>query len=499
MATRKKAVTEVTNAVTETVTKAVSEVPDRFKLGEAGYLGLNIFNGVSADELKRELNFPNNIKIYKEMSYHSAVNSSLTLFENIVGKATWTFKPPFNATAEEKKQCEIVQSMMDDMDHTWAEFIRDILSMNVYGFSVHEKVYRRRLKSNGSMFNDGYIGWKKLPIRAQETIQKFIFSDDGNEITGVKQVLTGVSDPYNRYEKRAMNEIVMTRAKFMLFRAGRHRGDPYGKSPLRDAYLAWRFLTALEDLEAVGVAKDLNGLPVLMLPPQYLSEDATPEQKAIKDYYVNAMRNLQMNQQSALILPNAFDPDSKKPLFSLELLSVDGKKAFDISKIKEYYKNLIFTSLFSDVLIMGQSSTGSFALGAIKNSLSGAAAEGMIKIICEVLNQELIKQTYELNGWDVSRRGTLDFDNLQEADLETLSKYLQRTASVGLIEKDRDVLNFVRSSMGVDPLDADLEPQLDLITPDTSRAGDGMTSPGEGTSTNVSGQDTSSNNLDNVG
>lgn len=491
MATQKK-------AVTETVTKAVSDVPDRFKLGEAGYLGLNIFNGVSADELKRELNFPNNIKIYKEMSYHSAVNSSLTLFENIVGKATWTFKPPVNATAEEKKQCEIVQSMMDDMDHTWAEFIRDILSMNVYGFSVHEKVYRRRLKSNGSMFNDGYIGWKKLPIRSQETVQKFIFSDDGNDITGVKQVLTGVSDPYNRYEKRAMNEIVMTRAKFMLFRAGRHRGDPYGKSPLRDAYLAWRFLTALEDLEAVGVAKDLNGLPVLMLPPQYLSEDATPEQKAIKDYYVNAMRNLQMNQQSALILPNAFDPDSKKPLFSLELLSVDGKKAFDISKIKEYYKNLIFTSLFSDVLIMGQSATGSFALGAIKNSLSGAAAEGMIKVICEVLNQELIKQTYELNGWDVSRRGTLDFDNLQEADLETLSKYLQRTASVGLIEKDRDVLNFVRSSMGVDALPDDLAPQLDLITPETSRAGDGMTSPGEGTSTAVSGEDTTSNNLDNT-
>ncbi len=492
MATRKK-------AVTETVTKAVSEVPNRFKLGEAGYLGLNIFNGVSADELKRELNFPNNIKIYKEMSYHSAVNSSLTLFENIVGKATWTFKPPVNATAEEKKQCKIVQSMMDDMDHTWAEFIRDILSMNVYGFSVHEKVYRRRLKSNGSMFNDGYIGWKKLPIRSQETVQKFIFSDDGNDITGVKQVLTGVSDPYNRYEKRAMNEIVMTRAKFMLFRAGRHRGDPYGKSPLRDAYLAWRFLTALEDLEAVGVAKDLNGLPVLMLPPQYLSEDATPEQKAIKDYYVNAMRNLQMNQQSALILPNAFDPDSKKPLFSLELLSVDGKKAFDISKIKEYYRNLIYTSLFSDILQMGQSATGSFALGSIKNSLSGAAAEGMIKIICEVVNQELIKQTYELNGWDVSRRGTLDYDNLEDADLETLSKFWQRVASVGLVEKDREVLNAVRLAVGVDALPDDLPPQEDIMTGNSSRSGDGMTTPGEGTSDNVSGEDASSNNLDNAG
>lgn len=137
-----------------------------------------------------------------------------------------------------------------------------------------------------------------------------------NDITGVKASSYRSLDPYNRYEKRAMNEIVMTRAKFMLFRAGRHRGDPYGKSPLRDAYLCVAF-TALEDLEAVGVAKDLNGLPVLMLPPQYLSEDATPEQKAIKDYYVNVMRNLQMNQQSALILPNAFDPDSKETLFSL--------------------------------------------------------------------------------------------------------------------------------------------------------------------------------------
>ena len=126
-------------ATRKQVQKATTETPDRFKLGESGFIGLNIFSGVSNDELKRELNFPNNIKIYKEMSYHSAVNSSLTLFDNIISKATWTFKPPANATEEEKRQCEIVNTMMQDMEHSWAEFIRDILSMNIYGFSVHEK------------------------------------------------------------------------------------------------------------------------------------------------------------------------------------------------------------------------------------------------------------------------------------------------------------------------------------------------------------------------
>lgn len=472
---------------------------ERFKLGESGYIGLNIYSGVSNSELKKELNFPNSIKTFKEMSYHSAVNSSITLFDSIISKATWSFKAPRDASEEEKRQCKLVESMMQDMEHSWAEFIRDVLSMNIYGFSVHEKVYRKRYKANGSMFNDGVIGWKKLPIRSQETIQEFKFSADGNDITGVTQNISGVTDVYNRYSSRVTTEITLPRSKFLLFRAGKHRGDPFGVSPLRDAYLAWRFLTALEDLEAVGVSKDLNGLPVLMLPPQYLSADATPEQKAIKTYYENAMKNLQMNQQSAMILPNAFDPESKKPLFSLELLSVDGKKAFDISKIKEYYRNLIYTSLFSDILQMGQSATGSFALGSIKNSLSGAAAEGMIKVICEVLNQDLIRQTYEINGWDASRRGTLDYDNLEDTDLETVSKFWQRVASVGLVEKDREILNAVRIAGGVDPLPLDLAPQQELITPETSRAGDGMTTPGEGTSTEVSGEDSSSTNLENAG
>ena len=236
-----------------------------------------------------------------------------------------------------------------------------------------------------------------------------------------------------------------------------------------------------------------------MIPPQYLSEDASPSQKAIKVYYENAMRNLQMNQQSAMILPNAYDPDTKQPLFKLDLLSVDGKKAFDLNKIKEYYKNLIVTSLFSEVTSMGQSQVGSFALGSLKNSMTGLAAEAMIKSIAEVLNRDLIRQTYELNGWDVTRAGVLDYDNLDEIDLESVSKALQRYASTGLLELDREVLNAVRNSLGIDELPNDQAPQLDMLTGNTSRSGDGMATAGEGTSNAPSGKDTSSNNLENKG
>jgi len=481
-------------------TTSVMDTPERFKMSEAGYLGLSIFNGVSNEELKKELNFPYSIRTYRNMSYHSSINSALTLFDNLIGKATWSMVPPKDATEEEKKQCLVIEQMMHDMEGTWPEFIRDVLSMNLYGFSVHEKVYRKRFRSNGSKYNDGIIAWKKLPIRSQETIEKFIFSQDGNELVGVKQNLSGIDDNYNRFSQRLQNEVTLPMSKVLHFRSGKHRGDPFGKSPLRDAYLAWRFLTALEDLEATGVSKDLNGLPILSIPPQYLSEDASPSQKAIKAYYESAMRNLQMNQQSAIILPNVYDEISKQPLFKLELLSVDGKKAFDLNKIKDYYKNLIVTSLFSEVTSMGQTQVGSFALGSLKNTMTGMAAETMIKMIAEVLNRDLIRQTYELNNWNLERMGTLDFDGLDSTDLESVSKAFQRYSSTGLLELDREVLNSVRNSLGIDELPIDMEVQTDILTGNTSRSGDGLTSPtGVGTSTTVSGDDTSSNNAENVG
>lgn len=484
------------------VTKAIDDTPERFKLSEAGYLGLNIWNGISQDELKKELNFPNSIKTYKQMTYHGTVNSALTLFDNLIGKVQWNFKPPKDASEQEKRQAEIINEMMHDMqDQTWQEFVSEALSSNVFGFSVHEKVYRRRSKSNGSKYNDNIIGWKRLPIRNQETIEKFIFSEDGNDILGVKQNLNTVSDQYNRYTSRTLKEVVLPRSKIMLFRAGKHKGDPFGKSMLRDAYLAWRFLTVIEEIEANGVAKDLAGLPVLKLPPQYLSQDASPEQKAIRAYYENVMRNLQMNQQSALILPQAYDPDTRNPLFELELLSLNGSKAMDTTKIKEYYKNMIVTALFADVLIMGQQGSGSLALGQIKNSLSASAAEAMLDKIVNVINNDLIKQTYELNGWDTARMGSMDYDNLENDDLESFSKAVQRFASTSVIEVDRAVLNRVRESIGVDPLPLDQEPNKEYMPKATSRSGDGMAvgTTGNGTATSAVGTDTSSNNLENAG
>ena len=491
-----------TRKTKEPITKALTQdTPERFRLGEMGSLGLSTFGGVSTEELKRELNWPNNIKIYKQMTYSPSVNSSLTLYENIIGKVEWSYVPPQNATPEEINQGRIINEMMKDLDgSTWREFINDILSMMVYGFSIHEKVYRRRYKSNGSRYDDGVIGWKKLAIRNQETIEKFIFSDDGSDVLGVKQNLSAINDSYGRYTARNSQEVVLPRSKFLLFRTGKHKGNPFGVSHLRDAYSSWKYLTAIEEMEVVGFSKDLAGLPVLKIPPQYMSDDASTSQRSIYEYYKNVIRNLQQNQQSGVILPQAFDPETKQPLFDLKLLSNEGgKKSFDSDKIKDYYKRAIYVALFAEVLIFGSSEGGSFNLGVIKNSMTGAAAESMLKNIKDVLNNDLLVQTFELNNWNTERIGSFDFDGVDNTDVESYSKAIQRYSSTGMLERDREVMNAVRVSIGVDPLPDDMPVQEDILTGNTSKSGAGFASPtGVGTSTQVTGDDTSSNNLENV-
>ena len=447
---------------------------DRFKLGEIGYAGLRMINGISVEETHKELNHPNSVKTYRAMSYHPAINSALSLYNSMVAKAEFRVLPVDDANEEEKKQALLIESMLGDMETPLEDVLIDVMTMTTFGFSVLEKVYRYRNKSNGSIYDDGLIAPKKLAIRNQESIEKFIFDDTGNELLAVKQNISLIKDPYNRFGKRSKMEASIPRKKFMLFNVGRSRTNPYGVSPLRDVYLPWKYLTTVEELEASGVAKDLQGLPVMYIPAEYMSADASTEQKAIYEQFKNIIRNLQQNTQSGVVLPSTTDPETRQPLFKLDLLSTQGgSKNFSTTEVKDYYRTMIFIGMAADILLMGNTQTGSFALGSIKTSLTGAFVESLLRRIVQVFNDDLIKQIYELNGWDLTRRCKLDYEGFEDVDLESFSKAIQRIGAVGYLPKNLEVINKILTSMNIDVLDEDAN--LDELLPDnSSKSGQGM-------------------------
>jgi hypothetical protein len=229
-----------------------------------------------------------------------------------------------------------------------------------------------------------------------------------------------------------------------------------------------------------------------------MSADASPEQKIVYENFKNIIRNLQQGSQAGVILPSAVDPETRKDLFDLQLLSSEGKKSFDTAAIKDYYRTMIFIGLSADILLMGNTQTGSFALGSLKNSITGNAIENYLRRIVQVLNDDLVRQIYELNGWDVTRRCKVDYEGFEETDLDDFSRAVQRMGAVGFLPKTHDVVNRVLGALGVDPLgdDADLD---ELLGDNESRVGDGMKEGlGSGTGKAVSEDDSSVANKENA-
>ena len=469
--------------------------PQRFAYGEIGYTGANLYNGVSQDELYRELIFPQSLKTFKKMQYHSAVASCLNLYDNIISKVVWRVKPPADATEQELQETKFIEECLHDMDIPVRQVIKDALTSNTYGFALLEKVFKQRTVNN-SFYADGKIGIKKLALINQETVKRFLTSEQGNEVIGVEQDLSG----WNTIYRKPSNNPKLPRSKYVHVVAGRSRNDPYGKSPLRDVFIAWKFLTVIEELEAQSVAKDMSNMPLMRVPAAYMSPDASPEQKLQYEMFKNIIRNVNVNQQSGIVLPSDVNPETKAKLFDFELIksTIQGK-SIETEPIKRYYLNQIYTSLSADVLILGQGSSGSYALGTIKNSLTAAAIESMLDNIVEAFNLDLIQHLYKLNGFNPARACSLDYENLHTPDLDVISRFIQRTKAVSALPMTHDVVNYVLGTIGLDPISKDTDLQSLLGEP-TSRSGDSFnTASGglNGTAESVSEQDNSSANLEN--
>jgi hypothetical protein len=247
------------------------------RFSDYGSYGLRQFGGWVREEFLPELTGRNGARVYREMLDNSAtVGSMIFAVQQAMRGVRWRVEPA-NDSPEAEKEAEFVDSLRDDMSHTWDSFITEALSMLGYGYSIHEIVYKRRLgqkaeaRSNGSAiadenpsskFDDGRIGWRRLPIRGQDVVLKWFFDQNG-QIRGVTQqpwVGTLIDIPIE---------------KMLLFRPLMHKNNPEGRSVLRNAYRPYYFTKRLEEMEAILIER-MSGFPVLYVPTSLLDAANTP-------------------------------------------------------------------------------------------------------------------------------------------------------------------------------------------------------------------------------
>lgn len=481
-----------------------SAVIPRMSLSEVGFTGLQTSNGAILEEQNRVFRYPSFLKTVGEMKTDPTVSAALNVYRMMLTRVQWCVSPPENATDVEKQRAKFIETCMVDMDCTWSQFMAEVVTYLEYGFSIQEKVFRRRLTRNGSKFNDGLVGLKKIAPRSQDTIRHWNFSEDGRDLMSVGQSIKMMENGA-RFSKLAdMNGLInIDRSKFLLFSADSVKGNPEGKSVLKSVYLPYKQLALLKDQLMLGVSKDIASIPVVYLPPKYMASNASDAEKMVYQAYLDMASNVAAGKQRSLVMPQVYDDQGNK-LFEFDLMEAKGTNKFDIPKIIEQLQNDILIAMCADVLMKGISESSSFSIKDTKTNLCAMAMEHRLNEIRDVLNSDLIAQIYALNGWTQDRLPTFEYGDIADVDSEAFSKLVQRVASVGLLEIDRPVLNKIRDVMGVDPKPDDEPVDKENLTGAASRSGDGMAvgKSGDGTADikgKSSKQDKSARNADNKG
>lgn len=406
-----------------------------------GRSGLNKQGSLIYDEFLPNLRFPHAAKVYQEMADNDAVVASiLYLAEMLIRRSNWSVEPA-DDTPEEIEKAEFLESCMNDMDSSWANTISEIISMLTYGFSFHEVIYKIRRGPNeknskyNSKYTDGKIGWKRIPIRAQRSLDGWEFNEEGDVIAFIQKC------------EPDYKEVRIPLDKGLLFRTRVSRDNPEGKSLLRGSYRSWYFKKHFEEIEGIGIERDLAGFPVLTVPESLDIWQPDDEQmlhlKATAEKLVSSIRR---DSEEGLVLPYGWE---------LKLLTSGSSRQLDISNIIERYDNRIAITMLSDIILIGGTKSGSFALADNKQSMLSAALQAQLENIADVFNDKAVPKLFKVNGYnDLEKLPKIIPGTIQTPDISEVSLLLR---AMGLnIAGDKPLQDHLRRILDLPKLTDDV-------------------------------------------
>ncbi len=393
---------------------------------QLGTTGLRRYGGYVYEEFLPNLRWPRAGSVYQEMADNDpVVGAILYLAEMLIRNAEWTTEAASDNPVD-IEAAEFLYSCMHDMDMSWADTISEILSMLTYGFSFHEVVYKirrgphERNSKFRSKYSDGKIGWRRMPIRSQDTLHEWMFDDEGD----IKAFV--------QHDPNTSKIVVIPLSKGLLFRTRVLRDNPEGKSLLRNAYRPWYFKKHIEEIEGIGIERDLAGFPVLNAPEGLdLWNDEDARLVKLRQNAEELIRNVRRDSEEGVLLPHGWE---------FKLLSSGSARQFDTNAIINRYDYRIAITMLSDLVLLGGEKTGSFAMAETKQSLLATALNAQIQNIADIFNKYAVPKLMHYNN--ITDYPKIVPGNIESPSLKEIALLLR---SMGLdISGDMELMNHLR-------------------------------------------------------
>ncbi|CAB4176115.1 hypothetical protein UFOVP978_9 [uncultured Caudovirales phage] len=416
---------------------------------ELGASGLNRASGYIYEEPLVRLQGALGIKAYKEMALNDAtISTILYAINTLVRQVKWEVEA-FSSEADDEKNKAFLEECMDDMSHSWEDFICEVMSMIVYGWCGFEVIYKKRKgpkessPSKRSKHDDNKIGWRKIAIRSQDTLARWEFGDDGSVTAMIQQ-----SPPLFKM-------VTIPVQKMILFRTEGHKNNPEGKSLLRGAYRAWCFKKRIEEIEGIGIERDLAGLPIVYVPKKILRADASAEDKQMLKVFKEMVTRVRRDEQEGIVFPLEYDANGMK-VYEFSLLTSGSRREFNTDQIITRWDQRIAMTVLADFVMLGHSSVGSFALSSDKTDIFALALGSLLNNIASVVNRHAVPKLFAVNALPLDRLPVIKPTDIETPDIGLLGSFLQVLGGLGVpMAEDGETVNWLRSMAGAPQLTED--------------------------------------------
>lgn len=396
---------------------------------ETGVSGLLQSSGFVYEEFLPKLRWPMAGEVYREMSHNDPVITAILLCSRqLIRNVFWSVEAA-SEKPEDMEAAEFLQTCMNDMSTPWSSFIDDLMSFFEYGWSYCEIVYKKREGQKGktrSKYKDNRIGWRKIAGRSQTSLDSWEIDEDGS-IRGM-----------NQYTDTLKGTVFIPIEKALLFRTTTARNNPEGRSFLRGAYRPWYFKKHIEEVEGIGIERDLAGLPVLTAPEGLdLFDTQNPKAVETKNMALRLVSSIRRDRNEGVVLSAGWD---------LKLLSSSSARQFDTNAVINRYDQRIAITMLSDIVMMGGDKVGSFALAKTKQSILAAALDAQLANVVEILNTVAIPRLFALNTFtNLTDYPKFKVTSVISPDLKELGDYITALANAQMpLFPDVDLENYLR-------------------------------------------------------
>lgn len=387
---------------------------------------------------RRDLSIQNCFRTYRDMKLDPIIGGSLSFVKAIISKTPYQVKAARGSTAAQKKLVKAINDSLSNTSYGRKRLMDSVLSMLDYGSSMFEIVAQKDAT--------GQWVFKNLSPVHLSTVNRFTF--DGGELVEVD--LNPAQN--DGLIAQTGNPVKLDGKKVLMFRLESDQDFPLGKSLLYGCYTAWKTKSILNEYTTIGAAKNLSTVVQVRLPMEYINSyynEPTSDQALYTTNLLESVENLHAGKSCYAVIPSDLS-DGGQSLFEISTIggASSASSTFDAEVSIERYNREMLFNLQTSVLSLGSNSQGSFSLAENSTNLLGLFIQNVFAVI-QTDFEKALKLLWEMNGMDMAKLPTIEFDDIDERDLKVFAEAWSKLTTAGAVTNDADTEAQIRKDFGM--------------------------------------------------